>query len=62
MRFLHGVGDPVITPTLLRGYAEHTDGFRLETVDASVTGLSINDLSWCLSDFERSCMTPEVYR
>ncbi len=33
MRFLHGVGDPVITPTLLRGYAEHTDGFRLETVD-----------------------------
>lgn len=62
MRFLHGVGDPVITPTLLRGYAEHAGGFRLETVDASVTGLSINDPSWCSSDFERSCMTPEVYR
>ncbi|SEE81783.1 Pimeloyl-ACP methyl ester carboxylesterase [Rhodococcus jostii] len=33
IRFLHGVGDPVITPTLLRGYGERARGFQLETVD-----------------------------
>ncbi|AII10458.1 alpha/beta fold hydrolase [Rhodococcus opacus] len=33
MRFLHGMGDTAITPTLLRGYAEHAAGFQLETVD-----------------------------
>ncbi|MFC0448956.1 alpha/beta fold hydrolase [Rhodococcus jostii] len=33
MWFLHGAGHPVITPTLLRGYAEHAAGFQLETVD-----------------------------
>jgi pimeloyl-ACP methyl ester carboxylesterase len=33
MRFLHGMDDPAITPTLLRGYAEHAAGFQLETVD-----------------------------
>ena len=33
VRFLHGMGDPVITPTLLRGYAERARDFQLETVD-----------------------------
>jgi len=33
VRWLHGMDDPVITPTLLRGYADRFSDFRLETVD-----------------------------
>jgi pimeloyl-ACP methyl ester carboxylesterase len=33
VRWLHGTGDPVITPDLLRGYAERIPDFELELVD-----------------------------
>jgi len=33
VRWLHGIDDPVITPTLLRGYPEHASDFQLETVE-----------------------------
>jgi len=33
VRWLHGMDDPVITPTLLRGYADRFSDFRFETVD-----------------------------
>ncbi|WP_375487173.1 alpha/beta fold hydrolase [uncultured Mycobacterium sp.] len=33
VRWLHGMGDPVITPDLLRGYAERISDFELELVD-----------------------------
>jgi pimeloyl-ACP methyl ester carboxylesterase len=33
VRWLHGMDDPVITPTLLRSYADRASDFRLETVD-----------------------------
>ena len=33
VRWLHGTGDPVITPTLLRGYGERCSDFELELVD-----------------------------
>jgi pimeloyl-ACP methyl ester carboxylesterase len=33
VRWLHGTGDPVITPTLLRRYRERIPDFALETVD-----------------------------
>jgi pimeloyl-ACP methyl ester carboxylesterase len=33
VRWLHGMGDPVITPTLLRGYHERMPDFQIETVD-----------------------------
>ena len=33
VRWLHGMDDPVITPTLLRGYSDRFSDFRLETVD-----------------------------
>ncbi|HUO38207.1 MAG TPA: alpha/beta hydrolase, partial [Mycobacterium sp.] len=33
VRWLHGLGDPAITPTLLRGYDEHIRDFQLETVE-----------------------------
>jgi pimeloyl-ACP methyl ester carboxylesterase len=33
VRWLHGIDDPVITPTLLRGYADRIKDFRIETVD-----------------------------
>lgn len=33
VRWLHGMDDPVITPTLLRGYADRFSDFQLETVD-----------------------------
>jgi pimeloyl-ACP methyl ester carboxylesterase len=35
VRWLHGMGDPVITPTLLRGYADRIKDFRIETVDSA---------------------------
>lgn len=31
--FLHGDGDPAVTPTLLRGYESHADDMRIEYVD-----------------------------
>ena len=33
VRWLHGMSDPVVTPTLLRGYADRASDFQLETVD-----------------------------
>ncbi|MBV8346215.1 MAG: alpha/beta hydrolase [Mycolicibacterium sp.] len=33
VRWLHGTRDPVLTPTLLRGYAERMSDFELELVD-----------------------------
>jgi pimeloyl-ACP methyl ester carboxylesterase len=33
VRWLHGTADPVITPDLLRGYAERISDFELELVD-----------------------------
>ena len=33
VRWLHGMDDPVITPTLLRGYTDLFSDFQLETVD-----------------------------
>ncbi len=33
VRWLHGTADPVLTPTLLRGYAERCTDFRLELVE-----------------------------
>ncbi|ORV10759.1 alpha/beta fold hydrolase [Mycobacterium celatum] len=33
VRWLHGTGDPVITPDLLRGYADRASDFELELVD-----------------------------
>lgn len=33
MRWLHGMKDPVITPTLLRGYEERMPDLQVETVD-----------------------------
>ncbi|MFC9839558.1 alpha/beta fold hydrolase [Rhodococcus sp. NPDC127530] len=33
LRFLRGVGDPAITPTLLRGYAQRARDSKLEAVD-----------------------------
>jgi pimeloyl-ACP methyl ester carboxylesterase len=33
VRWLHGTADPVLTPTLLRGYAEHIDDFDVELID-----------------------------
>jgi pimeloyl-ACP methyl ester carboxylesterase len=33
VRWLHGTGDPVITPSLLRGYAKRLRDFELELVD-----------------------------
>lgn len=33
IRWLHGTADPVLTPTLLRGYAERSDDFKIERVD-----------------------------
>ena len=35
MRWLHGLKDPVITPTLLRGYAERIPDFQIETIDSA---------------------------
>lgn len=35
VRFLHGTGDPVITPDLLRGYAERAADFDVELVDGA---------------------------
>jgi pimeloyl-ACP methyl ester carboxylesterase len=32
VRFLHGLNDPVITPMMIRPFAEHSRDFRLETV------------------------------
>jgi pimeloyl-ACP methyl ester carboxylesterase len=33
VRWLHGTADPIITPTLLRGYNERANDFQLELVD-----------------------------
>ncbi len=33
VRWLHGMDDPVITPTLLRDYPDRFSDFQLETVD-----------------------------
>lgn len=33
VRWLHGTADPVLTPTLLRGYADRIDDFGVELVD-----------------------------
>lgn len=33
VRWLHGTADPIITPTLLRGYGERADDFQVELVD-----------------------------
>jgi pimeloyl-ACP methyl ester carboxylesterase len=33
VRWLHGTGDPVITPNLLRGYADRATDFELELVE-----------------------------
>jgi pimeloyl-ACP methyl ester carboxylesterase len=33
VRWLHGTGDPVITPNLLRGYEERASDFEVELVD-----------------------------
>jgi pimeloyl-ACP methyl ester carboxylesterase len=33
VRWLHGMGDPIVTPSLLRDYPDRADGFQLETVD-----------------------------
>ena len=33
VRWLHGMDDPVITPTLLRGYSDRFSDFQLETVE-----------------------------
>lgn len=33
VRWLHGTGDPVITPDLLRGYADRASDFELELID-----------------------------
>jgi pimeloyl-ACP methyl ester carboxylesterase len=33
VRWLHGTADPIITPTLLRGYTERANDFQLELVD-----------------------------
>lgn len=33
IRWLHGTGDPVLTPDLLRGYAERASDFEVELVD-----------------------------
>lgn len=33
VRWLHGTGDPVITPDLLDGYAERASDFEVELVD-----------------------------
>ncbi len=33
VRWLHGTGDPVITPNLLRGYADRASDFEVELVD-----------------------------
>jgi pimeloyl-ACP methyl ester carboxylesterase len=33
VRWLHGTGDPVITPNLMRGYSHHISDFELELVD-----------------------------
>jgi pimeloyl-ACP methyl ester carboxylesterase len=33
VRWLHGTGDPVITPTLMRGYADQIDDFDVELID-----------------------------
>ncbi|HEY1442896.1 MAG TPA: alpha/beta hydrolase [Mycobacterium sp.] len=33
VRWLHGTADPVLTPTLLRGYADRIDDFGVEVVD-----------------------------
>jgi pimeloyl-ACP methyl ester carboxylesterase len=33
VRWLHGTADPVLTPTLLRTYAEHIDDFDVELID-----------------------------
>ncbi|MBX7433959.1 alpha/beta hydrolase [Mycobacterium sp. Y57] len=33
VRWLHGTADPVLTPTLLRGYADRIDDFQVEWVD-----------------------------
>src|SRR4029450_12864145 len=33
VRWLHGMDDPVITPTLLRDYPDRFKDFQLETVD-----------------------------
>jgi pimeloyl-ACP methyl ester carboxylesterase len=35
VRWLHGTGDPVITPHLLRGYTDHISDFELELVDGA---------------------------
>ena len=35
VRWLHGLKDPVITPTLLRGYAERIPDFQIETIDSA---------------------------
>jgi pimeloyl-ACP methyl ester carboxylesterase len=35
VRWLHGMGDPAITPTLLRGYADRIKDFRIETVEGA---------------------------
>jgi pimeloyl-ACP methyl ester carboxylesterase len=33
VRWLHGMGDPVITPSLLRGYGNRASDFEIEYVD-----------------------------
>ena len=33
VRWLHGADDPVLTPTLLRGYGKHINDFQVELVD-----------------------------
>lgn len=33
VRWLHGTTDPVLTPSLLRGYAGHIDDFEVELID-----------------------------
>ena len=35
VRWLHGMSDPVVTPTLFRDYAQRFNGFRVETVDGA---------------------------
>ena len=60
VRGLHGMDDPVITPTLLRGYSYRFSDFQLETVDGVGHWIVEQRPELVLERLRACCASPKV--